>query len=160
MYNSPLWRKKKVAYSSWAPTSSTMIYGTLEVRVYNNLTHTNQYLNWDSNHHLEHKGSLLRDPGCNKLVSDPHNRDTDIHHVNNGVVCPKSKPLASMDWETPKRGNHHIAVIPPYFPSMQLLHTGYAEETPDGSQYPWHSILIQSSKYRSIPISEPQEQNR
>ncbi len=61
--------------------------GALKVRVYRKPTHTDQHLNWDINHPLEHKRSVVRTllRRADKLVSDPSNRDTGAQHVQSAL---------------------------------------------------------------------------
>ena len=56
--------------------------GTLQTEIYHNPPHTDQYLNWDSNHHLEHKKSvvwtlLLR---TETVVSEPEEVKEEVKH--------------------------------------------------------------------------------
>ncbi len=66
------------------------------VRVYHKPTHTDQYLNWDSNHYLEHKMSVVRILlwQAGKLVSNPCDRDAEIQHVKSVQRSNRYKPWA------------------------------------------------------------------
>ena len=57
--------------------------GTLKTTVYRKPTHTDQYLNWESNHHLDHKRSVVRTllDRATTHVSDPTDRESEISHV-------------------------------------------------------------------------------
>ena len=59
--------------------------GTLKTTVYRKATHTYQYLNWNSNHPLEHKRSVVRTL-LNRVethVSDLEDREAEKQHVLN-----------------------------------------------------------------------------
>ena len=57
--------------------------GTTKTTVYRKPTHTDQYLNWDSNHPLDHKRSVVRTL-LNRVdthISDPQDRKQEVQHV-------------------------------------------------------------------------------
>ena len=55
--------------------------------IYRKSTHPDQYLNWDSTHHLEHKRSLVRTllKRDEAVVSDPSDREEEVRHVKKGL---------------------------------------------------------------------------
>ena len=55
---------------------------TLKTNIYCKPTHTGQYLNWDSNHHLEHKRSVVH-TRAETVVSEPEDLEEEVKHVKN-----------------------------------------------------------------------------
>ena len=56
----------------------------LKTKVYRKPTDTDQYLNWESGHHLDHKRSVVRTL-LNRVethVSDPADLSAEIQHVH------------------------------------------------------------------------------
>ncbi|KAI8511634.1 hypothetical protein Bbelb_107340 [Branchiostoma belcheri] len=86
--------------------------GSLQIRIYRKPTHTDQYLNFDSNHPLDHKLGVIRTlfHRANTIVSDPQDLETEKSHLTqalktcgypqwaiNKATCPKppnTKPSA------------------------------------------------------------------
>ena len=134
-----------------APTRPAMCYryvndtltyrehGSTKVTVYRKPTHTDQYLNFHSNHHLQHKRAvvntlLLRGQ---TLVSEEIDRVTEIRHVKQAlkannypdwmITLPNAAPVSRVPEESVKERGIYASV--PYIkgtserPKEHLNHT-------------------------------------
>jgi len=59
------------------------------VTVYRKPTHTDQYLQFSSSHHLDHKRSVVRTllHRADALVTDPQDKEREVEHVKNTLRC-------------------------------------------------------------------------
>ncbi|XP_068704687.1 uncharacterized protein [Montipora foliosa] len=95
-------------------------HGTMKTRVYRKAAHTDQYLNFESNHPLEHKTGVVRTLAhrAESIVSDTKDRDGEIDHVRtalsyNGypswLLKDSKQPAEEQQLEVRPRHYHHPA---------------------------------------------------
>ena len=62
--------------------------GSMKVQIYHMTTHTDQYLNFESHHQLQHKIRLIRAlyNRSGNIVTDPSNASDEIAHLNKALA--------------------------------------------------------------------------
>ena len=98
--------------------------GSLRIKVYRKPTHTDQYLNWESNHPLEHKMSVVRTlfHRANTVPSHPEDTNAELEHVKAALKdCgyPEWALQNSDSTNKSQKSQHHLpirrtAIVIPY----------------------------------------------
>ena len=70
------------------------LYSNTGSPIYRKLTHTDLYLNFDSNHHLEHKRSIVRTlfHWARTVITEDQNKETEMNHLRSVLQNNNYKP--------------------------------------------------------------------
>ncbi|XP_052247813.1 uncharacterized protein LOC127855937 [Dreissena polymorpha] len=125
--------------------------GSTKTTVYRKPTHTDQYLNFQSNHHLEHKRSVVRTllHRAKTLKSEENDQKKEIEHVKsalrtNGLPKRKEKVIVK-DKGTQKRP---MAGIPYIRGTSEVLARVFRKHGADIFHKPFNSIRQNLSKVK------------
>ena len=99
--------------------------GSLKTQVYRKPTHTDQYLNWHSNHPLEHKRSVVRTlmQRVDNIVSSEEDKQDEINHIQQALAANAYEPwIFKIPQKEKKKENqntvrgvsHHTPIGVPY----------------------------------------------
>ena len=112
--------------------------GSTKVTIYRKATHTDQHLNFDSNHHLSHKRSVVRTllHRAEHLVTTPQDKLQEQHHVkqalrNNGYKDWMFK-LPPKQTSTNSNTDHSNKSTPTIGLPSQLVTTCQAQRSNSG----------------------------
>ena len=99
--------------------------GSLKVTVYRKPTHTNQYLNFGSHHHLQQKLGVVKTlfHWCDSIVTDPNDRNVERETIKS-ALCDSGYPEWALNPPPPtpsangepnkehENGPKHLVVLP------------------------------------------------
>ena len=143
--------------------------GSLKVKVYRKPTHTDQYLNWGSNHHLDHKRSVVRTllRRAEVLVTDPEDQETEKQHVKKVLQANGYKPWVfktvktnrpkPTDSNNTQETNRKIPVCLPYVPgTSEKLHRLFKAHGVPAYHKPFNTIRSLLVNPKDKPQKEKQ----
>ena len=117
--------------------------GTWKTKIYQKPTHTDQYLNWDSNHHLEHKRSVAHTllHRAETVVSEAEDVEEEVKQVKrvltvNGYkkwsfqIHKKKVREEDKQTECPTANNHPVCCASSPSQGCQNTYRGYSNRMP------------------------------
>ena len=135
----------------------------LKSKIYHKPTHADQYMNWDSNHHLEYKRSIVCTLLCRTetVVSKPQNVMEKVKHEEHAdsqwiqeVVF--SDPLEGSKGRGPADRRSYCQQVPCVHP----LHLWSVRTVAESIQVYWYTIIPQTFQHSTskVPVGQPQRQ--
>ena len=131
--------------------------GMLQTKIYWKNPHTDQYLNWDSNHHLKHKRSVVRTLICSTetVVSELDDVEEEMKHVKKVLTVTwykkwsfqiPPKKVREEDKQTNRRSYCQQAL------GVHHLHLWVVKTTTKGIQISQRTLLRQTFEHQKAPV--------
>jgi hypothetical protein len=154
-------RNKSIEFTIERPTNGTLPFldclvhhnpdYSIKTTVYRKPTHTDQYLNFDSHHHLAHKRSVVNTllNRADLIVTNPDDREKEKQHVravlkDNGYLPWTLTPHQRKEKTTTAPRRQYVNTYPTGIPYIQ----GVSDEL--GQIYKRHNIKTFQKPYNSI----------
>ena len=133
--------------------------GSLDLTVYRKPPHTDQYLIFYSNHHLQHNRSVVRTliNRANCMVTKPEQKDAEVRHVKSALKANVYKELA---FKIPHpKTSPTPRVTPQGARRRPTWYQRYIRKSGQNFQKPWSRGLPQAIQHPALHPGPPQRQD-
>ena len=128
--------------------------GHVSTKVYRKPTHTDQYLNWNSNHHLQHKRSVVRSllRRADKIVTSEEDKKVEKQHISRVLAAngyqkwaltlppPKKQRTEPTENRAPSAEKKHPVALPYVQGVSEKLHRIFTKHGAPAYHKPYNTL--------------------